>query len=136
MICTAQRSTLVFLPFSKYEALRRVLHGLPIPPAIQTSSVMLTTAAPIKPVKDHDIQSEQQEALAAAVARADAIAQQLLDEEEAAAAQAVARSAAKQGKKGKKRCAKKDSQQRQKANDQQLLQALVRPSAALPTPQA
>ncbi len=61
MICTAQRSTLVFLPFSKHEALRRVLHGLPIPPAIQISSVMLTTAAPIRPGKDHDIQSEQQE---------------------------------------------------------------------------
>ncbi len=76
------------------------------------------------------------QAMAAAIAHADAVAQQLLAEEEAAAAQAVARSVGKQGKKGKKRCAKKGSQQRQKAKDQQLLQALVRPSDALPTPQA
>ncbi len=76
------------------------------------------------------------QAMAAAIAHADAIAQQLLDEEEAAAAQAAARSAAKQGKKGKKRCAKKGSQQRQSANNQQLLQALVRPSAAFSTPEA
>ncbi len=73
------------------------------------------------------------QAMAAAIAHADAVAQQLLAEEEAAAAQAVARSV---GKQGKKRCAKKGSQQRQKAKDQQLLQALVRPSDALPTPQA
>lgn len=76
------------------------------------------------------------QAMAAAIAHAGAIAQQLLDEEdllEAAAAQAGARSAAKQGK---KRRAKKGSQQRQSANNQQLLQALVRPSDALPTPEA
>ncbi len=60
MICIAQRSTLVLLPSSKHEALRRVLHGLPISPAIQISSVMLRTAA-TKAVKGHDKLSEQQE---------------------------------------------------------------------------
>ena len=61
MICITQRSTLVLLPFSKHEALRRVLHGLATPPVIQISSVMLTTAAATKPVRSHDKQSEQQE---------------------------------------------------------------------------
>ena len=41
------------------------------------------------------------QAMAAAIAQADAVAQQLLAEEEAAAAQAVARSVGKPGKKGK-----------------------------------
>ncbi len=72
------------------------------------------------------------QAMASAIAQADAVAQQLLAEEERAAAQAVARSAPKQGK---KRCAKKRRQQRRKAKDQQLLQAYVRPSDALSTPQ-
>ncbi len=56
----AQRSTLVLLPLSKHESLRRVLHGLPIPPAIQISSVRLMTAAATKPVKPEGKQSEQE----------------------------------------------------------------------------